>query len=41
MKSEGHYIKDAKSYRKSEKYIKMVNLYATLENTFLTEEMKI
>ena len=33
MKSEGHYKKAAKSYRKSEQYIKMINLYPTLHNT--------
>ena len=35
MKSEGHYKKAAKSYRKSEQYIKMVNLYPTLQNTLI------
>ena len=35
MKSEGHYKKAAKSYRKSEQYIKMINLYPTLQNTLI------
>ena len=35
MKSEGHYKKVAKSYRKSEQYIKMINLYPTLHNTLI------
>ena len=35
MKSEGHYKKVAKSYRKSEQYIKMINLYPTLNNTLI------
>ena len=35
MKSEGHYKKVAKSYRKSEQYIKMINLYPTLQNTLI------
>ena len=35
MKSEGHYKEAAKSYRKSEQYIKMINLYPTLQNTLL------
>ena len=33
MKSEGHYKKAAKSYRKSEQYINMLNLYPILQNT--------
>ena len=33
MKSEVHYKKAAKSYRKSQQYIKMINLYPTLQNT--------
>ena len=33
MKSEGHYRKAAKTYRKSEQYINMINLYPTLQNT--------
>ena len=35
MKSEGHYKKAAKSYRKSEQYINMINLYPILQNTLL------
>ena len=35
MKSEVHYKKAAKSYRKSQQYIKMINLYPTLQNTLL------
>ncbi len=35
MKSEVHYKKDAKSYRKSQQYIKMINLYPTLQNTLI------
>ena len=35
MKSEGHYKKVAKSYRKSEQYINMINLYPTLHNTLI------
>ena len=35
MKSEGHYKKAAKSYRKSQQYIKMINLYPTLQNTLI------
>ena len=35
MKSEGHYKKAAKSYRKSEQYIKMINLYPTLQNMLI------
>ena len=35
MKSEGHYKKAAKSYRKSEQYINMINLYPTLQNTLI------
>ena len=35
MKSEGHYKKAANSYRKSEQYIKMINLYPTLQNTLI------
>ena len=33
MKSEVHYKKAAKSYRKSQQYLKMINLYPTLQNT--------
>ncbi len=35
MKSEGHYKKAAKSYRKSAQYTKMINLYPTLQNTLI------
>ena len=35
MKSEGHYKKAAKSYRKSEQYINMINLYPILQNTLI------
>ena len=35
MKSEGHYKKAAKSYRKSAQYIKMINLYPTLHNSLI------
>ena len=35
MKSEVHYKKAAKSYRKSQQYIKMINLYPTLQNTLI------
>ena len=35
MKSEVHYKKAAKSYRKSQQYIQMINLYPTLQNTLL------
>ena len=35
MKSEVHYKEAAKSYRKSEQYIKMINLYPTLQNTLI------
>ena len=35
MKSEFHYKKAAKSYRKSQQYIKMINLYPTLQNTLI------
>ena len=35
MKSEVHYKKAAKSYRKSQQYIKMINLYPTLQNTII------
>ena len=40
MKSEGHYKKAAKTYRESEQYIKMINIYPTLQNPLLTLEMK-
>ena len=35
MKSEVHYKKAAKIYRKSQQYIKMINLYPTLQNTLI------
>ena len=35
MKSEGHYKKAAKSYRKSEQYINMINLYPILQYTLI------
>ena len=35
MKSEGHYKKAAKTYRKSKQYINMINLYPILENTLV------
>ncbi len=35
MKSEVHYKKAAKSYRKSQQYMKMINLYPTLQNTLI------
>ena len=35
MKSEGHYKKAAESYRRSEQYINMINLYPILQNTLL------
>ena len=35
MKSEGHYKKAAKSYRKSQQYSKMINLYPILQNTLI------
>ena len=35
MKSEVHYKKAAKYYRKSRQYIEMVNLYPTLQNTLI------
>ena len=38
MKSEGHYKKAAKSYRKSEQYINMINLYPILQTTLLDVE---
>ena len=33
MKSEVHYKKAAKSYRKSQQYIEMITLYPTLQHT--------
>ena len=38
MKSEGHYKKAAKSYRKSEQYINMINLYPILQTTLIDVE---
>jgi len=35
MKSEGDYKKAAESYRKSEQYINMINLYPILQNTLI------
>ena len=35
MKSEGHYKKVAESYRRSEQYINMINLYPILQNTLI------
>ena len=35
MKSEVHYQKAAKTYKKSQQYIKMINLYPTLQNTLI------
>ena len=35
MKSEGHYKKAAKTYRKSEQYINMIDLYPILQNTLI------
>ena len=35
MKSEGHYKKAAKSYRKSVQYINMINLYPILQTTLI------
>ena len=35
MESEGHYKKAAKSYKESEQYIKMINLYPTLHHTLI------
>ena len=35
MKSEGHYKKAAKSYRKSEQYINMINLYPIMQTTLI------
>ena len=35
MKSEGHYKKAAKSYRASDQYIKMINLYPVLQTTLI------
>ena len=38
MKSEGHYKKAANSYRKSEQYINMINLYPILQTTLIDVE---
>ena len=35
MKSEVHYKKAAKSYRKSLQYTKMINLYPILQDTII------
>ena len=35
MKSEVHYKKAAKTYRESKQYIRMINLYPTLQNTLI------
>ena len=35
MKSEGHYKKAAESYRKSEQYNNMINLYPILQYTLI------
>ena len=35
MKSEVHYKRAAKSYRESSQYIKMIDLYPTLQNTLI------
>tara|TARA_Y100000991_G_scaffold194774_1_gene163645 strand:- start:165 stop:341 length:177 start_codon:yes stop_codon:yes gene_type:complete len=35
MKSEGHYKKAAKTYRKSDQYINMLNLYPILQSTLI------
>jgi hypothetical protein len=35
MKSEGHYKKVANSYRKSDQYINMINLYPILQTTLI------
>ncbi len=35
MKSKGHYEKAAESYRRSEQYINMINLYPILQNTLI------
>ena len=38
MKSEGQYKKAANSYRKSEQYINMINLYPILQTTLIDVE---
>ena len=35
MKTEVHYKKAAKSYRKSAQYLQMINTYPTLQNTLI------
>jgi len=35
MKSEGHYKNAAKTYRKSDQYINMINLYPILQTTLI------
>ena len=35
MKSDVHYKKAAKSYKESQQYIRMINLYPTLQNTLI------
>ena len=35
MKSQLHYKKAAKSYRKSDQYINMINLYPILQSTLI------
>ena len=35
MKSELHYKKAAKSYRKSKQYINMINIYPILQTTLI------
>ena len=35
MKSEGHYKKAAKTYRKTAQYINMINIYQILQNTLI------
>ena len=35
MKSEGHYKKAANTYRESDQYINMINLYPILQTTLL------
>ena len=35
MKSQLHYEKAAKSYRKSDQYINMINLYPILQSTLI------
>ena len=35
MKSQVHYEKAAKSYRKSDQYINMINLYPILQSTVM------